>query len=292
MILSKEKVSKILNLPLNTSRIEFDNLGKLNSKNGNKILSYLDNEKFIPELKSNNLISSIFTTKEIDRKMKEMPAIISKNPKYDFCRFQNYLVSKTNFYREKISWSTTISRKAIIKSSNISSDLVAIGDSTEIGSGCTINSCVKIGKNVKISSNVILGEDGAEIATHGNDILRFSHGGGLIIEDDVSLQSAVSIKKGLFGFNTKISKGCTIGSFVNVGHHVKLGKNCFVAPGSIIAGGVEIGDDCYLGVNCTILHELKIGKKCQIGAGSIVTKDIPANKVVFGSPAKIIRDNV
>ena len=53
-----------------------------------------------------------------------------------------------------------------------------------------------------------------------------------------------------------------------------IGKNCFIAPNSIILPGISIGDQVI------------------VGAGSVVTKDVPNNVVVAGNPAKIIRKNI
>jgi acetyltransferase-like isoleucine patch superfamily enzyme len=41
-----------------------------------------------------------------------------------------------------------------------------------------------------------------------------------------------------------------------------------------------------------ILNQVKIGKNTIIGAGSVVTKDIPDNVIAYGSPCKIIKDNL
>jgi galactoside O-acetyltransferase len=52
---------------------------------------------------------------------------------------------------------------------------------------------------------------------------------------------------------------------------------------------VSIGKNCWIGANSTILPGVTIGDNSVIGAGSLVTKDIPANVLAFGSPAKVIR---
>ena len=45
-----------------------------------------------------------------------------------------------------------------------------------------------------------------------------------------------------------------------------------------------------IGANATILPGITIGENAVIGAGSVVTEDIPANKVAVGNPAKVIKD--
>lgn len=54
--------------------------------------------------------------------------------------------------------------------------------------------------------------------------------------------------------------------------------------------GLDIlGDNCFIGTRAMVLPGVTIGKNCVIGAGSIVTRDIPPNKLAVGSPAKVIR---
>jgi maltose O-acetyltransferase len=52
---------------------------------------------------------------------------------------------------------------------------------------------------------------------------------------------------------------------------------------------VTIGDDCWIGGQTVICPGVSIGSCCVIGAGSVVTKDIPANTLAVGNPAKVIR---
>jgi acetyltransferase-like isoleucine patch superfamily enzyme len=56
--------------------------------------------------------------------------------------------------------------------------------------------------------------------------------------------------------------------------HTRIGQNCFIGARSIILPGVEIGDNCV------------------VGTGSVVTKNVPANCIVAGNPARIIRENI
>ena len=53
---------------------------------------------------------------------------------------------------------------------------------------------------------------------------------------------------------------------------------------------VHIGRNCWLGAGVTVLPGVTIGDNSVIGAGSLVTKDIPANVVAYGVPAKVVRE--
>ena len=87
---------------------------------------------------------------------------------------------------------------------------------------------------------------------------------------------------------------------------VTIGSNVFFAPGVQLytathpldaelrktlenALPIIIGDDCWVGGNSVICPGITIGNGCVIGAGSVVTKNIPANSLAVGNPAKVIR---
>lgn len=54
------------------------------------------------------------------------------------------------------------------------------------------------------------------------------------------------------------------------------------------SGKVKIGNNVYFAQKCTILKGVTIGNNCIVGYGSLITKDIPDNSVVAGSPARVI----
>lgn len=89
---------------------------------------------------------------------------------------------------------------------------------------------------------------------------------------------------------------------------IKIGQDCAIGPGCYITDhdhGIEanlpplaqpliseptyIGDRAWIGANVTVLKGVTIGNGAVIGAGSVVTKDIPANAIAVGVPAKVIR---
>lgn len=53
---------------------------------------------------------------------------------------------------------------------------------------------------------------------------------------------------------------------------------------------ITVGDNVWLGANVIVLPGVTIGENSVIGAGSVVTKDIPANVIAFGSPCKVYRE--
>lgn len=88
---------------------------------------------------------------------------------------------------------------------------------------------------------------------------------------------------------------------------IYIGSNVMIGPGVIIDTGthpirpdirkkqaqynlpVTIGDNVWIGAGAVILPGITIGENSVIGAGSLVTKDIPANVVAYGSPCRVVR---
>jgi sugar O-acyltransferase (sialic acid O-acetyltransferase NeuD family) len=106
-------------------------------------------------------------------------------------------------------------------------------------------------------------------------------GRGLLINSKVSIAA-----------HTKIGDFVSINRHVSIGHHTQIEDYCSINPGTNIAGNVTIGEGSTIGMGTNILHQVKIGKNTVIGSGSVVTKDIPDNVIAYGSPCKIIRDNI
>lgn len=104
------------------------------------------------------------------------------------------------------------------------------------------------------------------------------------------------------GKNVFINAGChfqdqggiTIGDGTQIGHNVVLATlNHDLIPENrknVIPAPIIIGKTVWVGANTTILSGVTIGDNSVIAAGAVVTKDVPANVVAGGVPAKIIKN--
>ena len=78
----------------------------------------------------------------------------------------------------------------------------------------------------------------------------------------------------------------------------RIGKNCHIGAGSVIAGVIEppsadpvvIEDEVVIGANAVVLEGVRVGKGSVVAAGAVVTENVPENVVVAGMPAKIIKN--
>lgn len=91
---------------------------------------------------------------------------------------------------------------------------------------------------------------------------------------------------------------------------ITIGRNCDIGPdvefvlgshrigpsqrraGEGMALPIEIGDGCWIGARTIILGGVRMGPGCVVGAGSVVTRNVPANVLVAGVPARVVRELV
>lgn len=87
-----------------------------------------------------------------------------------------------------------------------------------------------------------------------------------------------------YGVNTTIGPNCNL---ITVTHPVDDYE--MRREGWEIAHPITIGNGVWLGASVTVLPGVTIGDNAVIGAGSVVTKDIPANAIAMGVPARVTR---
>jgi sugar O-acyltransferase (sialic acid O-acetyltransferase NeuD family) len=97
------------------------------------------------------------------------------------------------------------------------------------------------------------------------------------------------------GANVVVNTDARIGNHVilNTGaiveHDCVLGDGAAVGMGAILGGRVSVERSSFLSAGVTVISRVCIGSETVVGAGSVVTRDLPANVLAWGVPARVIQ---
>ena len=96
----------------------------------------------------------------------------------------------------------------------------------------------------------------------------------------------------VIGANGRFGRNVLVGKCASVSHDVVLGDYATLGPSCVLCGSCDIGRGVFVGAGATLLPEVRVGANAIVGAGAVVLKDVPANTVVAGNPAHVIRSGV
>lgn len=89
--------------------------------------------------------------------------------------------------------------------------------------------------------------------------------------------------------NALIADFVVVNNLCFIGHDVQIGPYSTLAPGALLAGGTRLGQGVDFGIGAATRQGVTIGNGAVIGGQAMVLEDVPANAVVVGVPARVLR---
>jgi len=191
----------------------------------------------------------------------------------------------------KIGRFVSVGNGSVIEDDAVLSDGVVIGENVKIGSGCylgantVIGSGTVIGDNTDIGACCSIGTENFEYYQTPDRWIKIPAVGNVRIGQFVKIGGNVVVEKGTIG-TTQIGDCTQIENLVQIGHEVKIGKNCHIVACAALAGWAEIGDHVTIYGQAAVSNRIKVGNHTILLARSGVDKDIAENQIISGFPAQ------
>jgi len=280
-------------------------------KADNHQISFLEENNILKEKLDQSKASAIITSNnnEIVTTLKKLKIsnIIVKNPRIAFAEVLNFLYKTINYepgihssaYVAKtakigvdshIGHNVYIGENTLIGNNNIilpgSSILgnVQIGDNNIIHPNCVIHENTTLQNNCVINSNTVIGSEGFGFIPKDGKWVKMPQKGGVKIMSFVEIGTNCCVDRPSVGF-TYIDEGTKLDNLVQIGHGVKIGKNCAFAAQVGIAGGAIIGDGVILAGQVGVNNRVKVGNNVIASSKCGIHCDIEDGKVISGFPA-------
>jgi UDP-3-O-[3-hydroxymyristoyl] glucosamine N-acyltransferase len=164
---------------------------------------------------------------------------------------------------------------------------VAMGRRCNVGSNASIGFAL-IGDRVRLLPGAVIGGQGFGVAASAAGAVDAPQLGRVILQDGVTVGACSCVDRGAYD-DTVIGENTKLDNLVQVGHNVRIGRNCVLAAQTGVAGSVTIGDNAQFGGKAGIGDHLNIGDNIRLAAGALTMRDIPTGETWCGVPAKPIR---
>lgn len=273
-------------------------------------ITFVSNPKYLPLLEETQA-GAVITSKEVSSKKK--PLVRTSNPSQAFTQIISAFMPAEISARSGIHAAALVHSSARIGKGSYVGPYSVIEENVVIGEGSVIESQVfvgrdstigkathlypnvtirektEIGDRVIIHSGAVIGSDGFGYETVNGAHFKIPQIGSVLIEEDVEIGANVCIDRGRFQ-KTIIQKGTKIDNLVQIAHNVVVGPNCLLISQAGISGSTNVGEGTIIAGQAGLVGHIEVGKRCIVGAGAGVTKSVPDDNIVLGSPAKPISE--
>jgi 2,3,4,5-tetrahydropyridine-2-carboxylate N-succinyltransferase/tetrahydrodipicolinate N-acetyltransferase len=121
---------------------------------------------------------------------------------------------------------------------------------------------------------------------------------GAVIREQVTIgEGAVIMMGAVINIGAVVGEGSMIDMGAILGGRATVGRNCHIGAGAVLAGVIEppsakpvvVEDNVLIGANAVVLEGVRVGRGAVVAAGAVVIEDVPAETVVAGIPARVIK---
>ena len=164
-----------------------------------------------------------------------------------------------------------------------------IGEDCVLGDGCVLYpravlmAGTVLGNGCVLQPGAVLGAEGFGFARTGEGIKKVPQIGHVELGNKVEVGANAAIDRAALS-TTLVGDGTCIDNLVQVGHNVRIGKDCLIVSQVGISGSTHVGDNVTMAGQAGVAGHLHIGSNSTIGPQAGVAKDIAEGQVVGGSP--------
>lgn len=148
-----------------------------------------------------------------------------------------------------------------------------------------VHACVAIGGN-RGSDRLLLQE---WLQQHGAQPVTVIHPRAFLARNAEIGEGSQILAMSAICANVKIGRGVIVNTSASIDHDCVIGHGVHVGPGVNLAGEVQVEEFAFIGTGAVVLPRIKIGRSAIVGAGAVVIRDVAANEVVAGNPARRLR---
>jgi len=182
-----------------------------------------------------------------------------------------------------------IGARSVIGANSFIGHWAAVGEDCWISPNVSIRERCTLGNRVSLQPGVVIGADGFGYEFRDGAHRKIPQTGIVQIEDDVEIGANSTIDRARFG-RTWIRKGTKIDNLVQIGHNVVVGEHSILCAQVGISGSTRLGNFVTLAGKVGLAGHIELGDGVIFGAMSAIAKDVPAKSIMFGAPARPIRE--
>jgi acetyltransferase EpsM len=142
---------------------------------------------------------------------------------------------------------------------------------------------------VAIGDNAARERKAAFALKKGFRLVFLVHPRAIVAEDVVLRPGTVVMAGAVVQPGSIIGRNVIINTLASIDHDCDIGDCVHVCPGARLAGKVTVCQFATIGIGATVIDRITIGKGALVAAGAVVIRDVPANVLVAGVPARKIR---